>query len=251
MVIGMKKNVILASSIAVLLVLAGIFLLQEEEDTLETISTVPLQEEGVTRISTEEVGTDRYVLEDEIIAMMGRECVQVVAGEDVTASGVIYACDNDTMVILTAGHVLEEATEGTICLFDNTEIAFGQEEFEVLEALDVAVIYVENETNFQLGHSGAKAFMDFEAMIGERIWMLESSIYPVCDIVDGIVGAVDFYLSDYETEMLVVYAEGRLGISGSPIYDEEGFLLGIVSGMNESGDILSVVPIEAITNELE
>lgn len=136
-------------------------------------------------------------------------------------------------LILTAGHMVEDANDITIIFADGKEYkadSWYQETEADLAVIDVNTPSKEVELNFD------------DANIGETVWVYGNpfGVFPV--LTKGIISAIDMPDSYGKTKnMLITDTAINDGNSGSPLFDKNGNILGIhsweyrgVEGMNYS-----------------
>ncbi len=57
---------------------------------------------------------------------------------------------------------------------------------------------------------------------------------------EGIVLEPMVIIEDYGQYMILAQCEGKPGMSGGGLFDERGYLLGVLSGVNENGQVAAV-----------
>ena len=207
----------------------------------------------------------------------------VLRGTEAEGSGCIYGYDTEkqTLVIVTAGHVLTDLQDGAEVLFaDGTVLPVTS--FLTAEECDLGYAYLAcekltEEEKQRLEREAAQLFMEdksgqvaavteglsdekkTDGKFREAVNVMESSSLQKNDVfhmpdristeerslVTGYVVDPDRYLEEFGCEM--VYADGSAvsGMSGSGMFDEEGNLIGILCGVTEQYE-LAGVPAENI-----
>ena len=196
------------------------------------------------RIPKLEVGVDVYALENEILGALGPEGVAVKTEQN-NGSGILWKYDGKELTIITAGHLLEGAKEGELELWSGETLRFFKEEIVFSEKDDMAMITIEITEPLKLekGGAGWHAVQELPE-IGAELWVIDSVYGAASGIGKCQMAAIDIFLEDYGSEMLLLYGAGKAGMSGCPIYDENGSLVAMMSGMTEDGTTLAAVSAE-------
>jgi len=196
------------------------------------------------RIPKLEAGMDVYALENEILRVLGPENVAVKT-EQGSGSGILWKYDGAELIIITTGHLLEGAKEGELELWSGEVLHFFEEDIVFSEEYDMAMITIESAEPLKLEKGGAGWYTVQEVPeIGDELWVLDSVYGAASGIGKCQMAAIDIFLEDYGTEMLLLYGNGKAGMSGCPLYDENGSLVAMMSGMTEDGTTLAAIPAE-------
>lgn len=179
--------------------------------------------------------------------------VRILAG-DTAGSGVIFECGEDALVILTAVHVLQSAAQtgeavevlfgdGTSaetdsCILSQTsETAFVNLPLEKLpwdvREADICVA-VDKEAFDGLTAGAAMSFRGFGSEGEEELQ--GTLLYPW------------IYVEDFHQYMLLVQGAVFPGMSGGGLFDGAGNFVGILCGVNDSGET-AAVPLSVILAE--
>lgn len=179
--------------------------------------------------------------------------VQLQAG-NLSGSGVIYEVREETAVILTAAHVVEDTDSAVRITFCDGCAAEGSSVVRS-ELADLAVVMVsleeipkENRANYfrvTTDKAGFDALQEGDGCIAMGCRMAAAP-----EAYQGIVLDNWIYMEDYGQYMIWVQAEGRAGMSGGGLFDLQGRFLGILSGKSGDGE-LAVVPLSLILTELD
>lgn len=205
--------------------------------------------EEVARIPQLKEGTDVYALENEIFDILGPENVAVFTDRS-SGSGILWQYDGTKLIVVTAGHLMTDFETGELELWSGEKVTFSAENVSTSSEMDVAVINVVSEES-QVTIGAAPYLAEKSPEIGDTMWLLDSVYGAASGISTGQVSAVEIYLEDYGTEMLLLSGTGKTGMSGCPVYNAEGRLAAMMSGMSEDGTILAAVPIGKIMKFLE
>lgn len=204
--------------------------------------------------------------------------VQVRCGS-LLGSGLIYDCTQKQIMILTAAHVLSDLNIGKGDSKDKADQRGAESGKEVTEKTEIQVklvdgsetvadlLYCSKETDMALlcvefeetaEKAGmqldryVKAYVDAEAFDGvqpgDGCIVMGSRSGVAAECYEGRILDKWAYMEDYDQYMTWVKAEGIPGMSGGGLFDLQGRLLGILSGVSE--EELAVVPLNLILREL-
>ncbi len=231
-----KKNSIILGSIILLMLLMVIGMQIFSKDTQRV------------QIPQKQVGTDMYVLEAEIREILGRECVAISTDKG-SGSGFLWLSDKKELWIVTAGHLVAEIQQGEVELWSGQKETFSAKDVQVHPEMDVAVIRV--TALKQKGIETVCYEPDRSVQVGDDVWLLDSMYGPASGVHYNTVYGVDYYLEDYGMDMLLLFGQGMAGMSGCPVYDVDGRIVAMMSGMSEDAAILAAVPMKYIVQYLE
>ncbi len=199
-----------------------------------------------------EIGTDVYALEDAILEITIYENVAVTT-ETYSGSGFVWLKDEDGLWIATTAHVLADGTGGTVEMasvsLSWTDVAFTQDNVVTADGYDLAFIHLSAETAETLLYIPLFSYTAEDAQTGDDLWIVDSIYGSGTGIGDATVANPLIYFEDYDAELVYIYGEGKEGMSGSPVYNETGLLIGMVCGMSEDGTELAAVPVQVIEEQ--
>ena len=214
--------------------------IQPPEETQDTPETVATSE------TMAELPSERKLTETDL--RVGKSLVRIQAG-DLQGSGVIYDENEDSMLIVTAGHVLDHNMSEILVTFpDGTRVTADS----VITAADcdVAFLWVDKT---ELSEETWKACLPvqtdrevFDSLEEyEDVWMYGGDngepVYAF--VVDPWI-----YVEDFEQYMLLLQGLMVPGMSGGGAFTEDGVFLGILCGADEEGKV-AVVPYSIIETE--
>lgn len=182
----------------------------------------------------------------------GGMMVQLTIGR-FTGSGVICGAEEDSLVIVTAGHVLVDAAEGIQITFvdgwETKAVDVFLSELADLAVLkvpleEIPVTHLEKYMTANMDKSGYDNLQTEDGCIvmGSRSGVAE-------DAYEGSVLEPWIYMEDYGQYMIWVKAAGKPGMSGGGLFDRQGHLLGILSGVSGDGE-WAAVPLALVLTEL-
>ena len=200
-----------------------------------------------TPLPQKQVGMDMYALEAEVRELLGPECVAISTDKG-SGSGFLWLSDRKELWVITAGHLVKDCQQGEIEFWSGQKVTFSAKDVQAHTEMDVAVIRL---TGVKTKNIEAVWYaQDMKVQIGDDAWLLDSIYGPASGIQCCTVYGIDYYLEDYGLEMLLLSGQGKVGMSGCPVYDVEGRIVAMMSGMNADATILAAVPMKYIVEFL-
>ena len=187
-----------------------------------------------------------------------------------TASGVIYERTEDALIIVTAGHVLEEMVSQKMASAEDSSARVAVAELFSGET-SVGELPVKVSDVF-LSQTSETAFLAIPSKeIPPEIWENCQAAPRNQELFDGLREGETMFLSgysadgelleitgellyswiyarDFEQYMMLVDGESFPGMSGGGVFDTDGNLAGILCGVNEAGES-AAVPLSIIVAE--
>lgn len=185
---------------------------------------------------------EKIITEEEFVLSLRPENVMVSVGKE-QGSGVIIDITDEKVTIVTAGHLMLGYEQGIIT-FPTGNAGFANVEY-VSENPDLCVMsflteYIDSSLLKEL-RAAKNDISHYEGLEEEQtLFLLGSAMAVGSNAVKGKVAAKDFYVDDFDARMIYIYADVMAGMSGCGIYDEEGYLVGILAGGSESGEAVAV-----------
>lgn len=178
----------------------------------------------------------------------GARAVKILCG-DYLGSGVIWSVEADTLVILSTAHLLMFGETAEIFFADGSrgtaEVAHLSDRIDV----GFATMRTEGFTEQQLALWGQTVpYPGDTPVYATNVWLVASDTGAGQTIVGGCVEGQRF-VPDMNNEMLILEMTIESGMSGSPVYDSEEYLLGIAAAGKE-GETLAV-PVSQIVDEYD
>lgn len=181
--------------------------------------------------------------------------VQIVT-EKYGGSGVIYYMDEETVRIVTAGHIMEDWPGQTFLIFadgltlpcmecvrdSDSDVAF----------LEVAVsdIPVERkEEFFECCNAISCDLKAFDALKVDDCVVAIGSVRSVAEnAYEGVVKDTWIYSESFREYMLTAYVYVQEGMSGGALVDRNGNFLGVICGVTqeEGKDVAAILPLNII-----
>lgn len=181
--------------------------------------------------------------------------VAVTAGET-SGSGILYQQDDAYLYVLTAAHVVSCMNPGTgavLRFFDGQELSCG--DIRISEVSDLALIRIpadrisETQRNACLCVPSDKESFD-RLQTGDGCTAIGLHAESGALRHEGHILEPWIYMEDYGQYMIWADAEVRPGMSGGGLLDQEGRLIGILSGGSQDGE-LAAVPLSLILQFME
>ncbi len=169
----------------------------------------------------------------------------------VGGSGVIWRQEEEQLVIVTAAHVLaEDSGQVQITFADGYSVESS--EYTIEASADVAFVYVPVEKipqeciNAYCRVNVDKGKYD-EITSGDIVIACGSVSEPGGEAYEGILIENWIWIEDFNQYMMLAKLVVESGMSGGAVFDEEGYFLGILCGVNENNEaaILPLVIIES------
>lgn len=193
---------------------------------------------------------------ENLAGMLQRECsgmmVQLEAGR-YSGSGVIYSVDENSLVIVTASHVLADADGCVKITFVDGWVA-ESDDFLLWEQTDLAMVRLaleqipeERLKEYQLVNVDREAYD--KLCKGDGCIVMGSRSGVAEEAYEGTVLESWIYMEDYGHYMIWVKAYGKPGMSGGGLFDRQGHFLGILSGISEDEE-WAVVPLVLLLESL-
>lgn len=172
-----------------------------------------------------------------------------IEADSLLGSGVIYREREGKLLILTAAHLLENASEDALLTFaDGWQTLSG--DYECFELADLAVVRLEvdsipaeHRTNYLCANVDKDAFDAVRTGDGCIAMGCRSGV--AAEAYEGSILEPWIFMEDYGQYMIWARAEGMPGMSGGGLFDSQGHFLGILSGTDGEGE-LAVVPLSLI-----
>lgn len=190
----------------------------------------------------------------DLLQKAGASMMVQVRAEDRLGSGVIYGVSEEELIILTAGHVIADA-EGFVSVSFIDGYTIDCDNIIKSERADFAVLRLkqedlpaENRTHYLYARVDKKQMDGAKAGDGCIVFGCRTGV--AAEAYEGVILDNWIYMEDYGQYMLWVKAPGKAGMSGGGLFNQKGYLLGILSGISEE-DELAVVPLSLVMAELE
>ena len=246
-----KKNGVL---MMILLLLAGCGCSARTELSLEESGGLTVEESVISvapLLKWEDPDSEN------LAGMLQRECggmmVQLEAGQFL-GSGVIYGAEENTLVIMTASHVLADAEGSVKVTFVDGWVA-ESDDYMLWEQADLAIVRLaleripeERLKEYRLVNVDRDAYDKLQE--GDGCIVMGSRSGVAEEAYEGSVLEPWIYMEDYGNYMIWVKAYGKPGMSGGGLFDQQGHFLGILSGMSED-DEWAVVPLVLLMESLQ
>lgn len=205
-----------------------------------------IKESSVTGAEPESSGTSSVIVGTGEVTHPPSFAV-AVQSEYYVGQGVVYAGGEDSYYIVTTAHLMAGTENGQFCkvtLYDGTEMEAVL--LYVSEVADVAFLMLESERELIPVSQDRTQFDSLIAGDGITAYSLEENALVK---TEGQVIHTWVYLEDFALDMMLAKLEGQAGMSGCAILNEEGYFVGVLCGVSESGEA-AVLPYSVIASEL-
>lgn len=190
-----------------------------------------------------------------LAGLLQEQCGGMMAGisaGSLLGSGVLYRVEEGNLVILTAGHVLAEAS-GTVVVTFADGWEYESDDFICSKQSDLAAVRVPAEQipqrQSQLYYLANIDKESYDAVKPGDICIVMGSGSGVAEeAYEGRMLEPWIYMEDYGQYMSWVDVDGKPGMSGGGLFDCKGRFLGILSGVSEDGQ-WAAVPLALILAE--
>lgn len=180
--------------------------------------------------------------DEEKVMILRKNTVMITVGE-YHGTGVIIEKNDTDIIIVTTYHLMEGYNQGIVTFSDNNVgmgnvlacfpewdlcfLGFNSKDFdkEVLDAMEATKVDI---TSFE----GLKK--------GDEVICVGSAVRVATNSVKGVVANTDYYVIDFDMNMLFLYMDAMEGMSGSGVYDSNLNLVGIVAGGSPYGEVVCV-----------
>ena len=180
-------------------------------------------------------------------------CMVRIQTENLAGSGVIWHTNAEKMVILTAAHVLDGAKEVKVTFCNQETMKVSAHKLRIAEDCDLGILEIPSAA---LPDSvwedcrtvvADKEFYD-RMGAGDRILVMGSVLEAAGNAYEGRLKESWIFLEDYDQYMMLAATYAEPGMSGGGVFDEQGRLIGILSGADAQGN-LAIVPLAFILRE--
>lgn len=190
--------------------------------------------------------------EDEVIKSVIEPTVMITVGE-YRATGVMISKDENRLLIASVAHLLEGFDQGIIRFYS------GQAGFaDVIycdEASDVAILEIRMEDmDSEFAASLKTAAIDkekYEALEqGDTVYLVGSQVSVAGNVMKGTFQAKDYYVPEFDQYLMYLFCDVFEGMSGSGVYDSQGYLVGLITGGTDTGEAVGI-PINDYLERME
>ena len=176
--------------------------------------------------------------------------VQVVAG-NLKGSGVVYQKMEDSLIIVTAAHVLEQGMESVTVTFSD-ELEVTTDDCYISGHSDLAFVNIplsslpKNKQKKYIQVQIDKAAFD-GLQDGDEV-LFQGATRDADIPYMGTVWESWIFAEDFGQYMMIIQGDVEPGMSGGGVFDPAGNFLGIICGESENGEV-AAVPLSIIEAE--
>lgn len=180
--------------------------------------------------------------QEEVITSLIEPTVMITVGEYV-ATGVIVGNENGKITIYTVAHLTEGYDQGIIRFYDG-KAGFADVTF-FDEKTDVCIMSINTEDMDADYVSGIKtATIDmgkYHGMSkGDPVYLVGSQVNVASNVMKATFEAKDYYVPEFDSYLIYLYGDAFEGMSGSGCYSQDGYLIGLVTGASDTGEVVCI-----------
>lgn len=177
-----------------------------------------------------------------IVNEFGKSVVLIREGSS-HGSGVVIDVNETYIVVATVAHLVE-GFDQAIVSFAGGETLFGNITYSD-SGSDVAIVKVETQYVDDLFlKTIEKAKVDMnridETKIDEEAYLIGSAVDISSNATEGIIKSKDYFIPEFDENLLYLYADAMPGMSGGGVFDTDGYLLGIISAGSDTAEVLAI-----------
>lgn len=163
----------------------------------------------------------------QIIYLEASRCIVRIEMGQYAGNGVIWRMEEEGMVIAANKHLLREAAYGTVTFSDGTSLqaevmAYSQE-------YDLGFLFIPREKLTSEVLRECYEVRTKGRTEGEKVIQIAYSQENVKGCYEGTVVGETF-VPEFQASMLETKCYSKAGMSGGGVFDEEGFLIGMIAG---------------------
>lgn len=163
----------------------------------------------------------------QIIYLEASRCIVRIEMGQYAGNGVIWRMEEEGMVIAANKHLLREAAYGTVTFSDGTSLqaevmAYSQE-------YDLGFLFIPRENLTSEVLRECYEVRTKGRTEGEKVIQIAYSQENAKGCYEGnVVG--ETFVPEFQASMLETKCYSKAGMSGGGVFDEEGFLIGMIAG---------------------
>lgn len=203
-------------------------------DNRPLIQSTSYQEEYLDAVKLGAFTMPEYQLGevDSLYAEASKCVVRIVMGQ-YAGSGLIWRMEEEGMVLAANKHLLREAAYGTVT-FSNG-MALQAENLHFSQEYDLGFLFIPREELASELLRDCYEVRRVQALLEEsKIIQIASSQLVASDCYAGVMKGTTF-VPEFQAFMLETDCFSKAGMSGGGVFDEQGYLLGMIAG----GDVNS------------
>lgn len=207
-------------------------------DNRPLIQTTTFAEEYIDAVKLGAFTMPECISEDsESLYGEASKCVVRIVMGQYAGSGLIWSMEEEGMVIAANKHLLSEAAYGTVT-FSN-EMFFAAEIMAFSQECDLGFLLIPREELtsellrdcYEVRRIQVRLEQAEEQIENQNIMQIASSQQAAADCYGGVVKGIIF-VPEFQADMLETACFSKAGMSGGGVFDEKGYLLGMIAGGN-------------------
>lgn len=187
--------------------------------------------------------------EEELIEELRQPTVMITVG-GFRATGVIIGNDNDGITIATVYHLMEGYDQGIVTFYGG-KTGFADACYSSSEN-DICLLKIKREDmtpefidSLKYAKTDVNKYESLEK--GDKIYLVGSQVGVAANAVTGTFQAKDYYVPEFDQYLMYLYADVNEGMSGSGLYTEDGYLVGLLAGGSDASEAVCI-PITDVIN---
>ena len=197
-------------------------------------------------------GKKEPLSEEELIKNLQMPTVMITVGS-YHASGVIIDNNDSGITIATVTHLMEGFDQGII-RFSDGHAGFADVVYSDAVS-DVTLLKIKREDMDASFADSLKTVLVSKEAYGamqpdDTVYVVGSAVSTAVNVMKGTFKAFDYYVPEFDRYLLYLYCDVYEGMSGSGVYTDEGFFVGLVTGGSDAGETV-VIPLTDILDSLE
>lgn len=178
--------------------------------------------------------------------------VMITVGE-YHASGVIISNNEEEIVIASVAHLLSGYDQGIIT-FTDMHAGFANV-FYCCEEDDICLLSIKkSEMDKEFADALPTAMIDAneygKLKADDDVYVCGSAVSGVVNITKGTFKEKDYYVPEFDQHMMYLYCDVFEGLSGSGVYNDKGYLVGILSAGSDNSEAVAI-PVTDIIDRWE
>lgn len=176
--------------------------------------------------------SDEPISEEELLEKLRQPTVMITV-EDYRATGVIIGNDDDYLTIATVAHLMDGYDQGIITFYGGKS-GFA-DVFYCDTGNDICLMRIKKQ-DMTPGFAESLNFAEFNEEAydslekGDKIYVVGSTVGVAANATSGTFEEKDYYVPEFDRNCIYLYCDVFEGMSGSGVYTEDGYLIGLLTG---------------------
>ena len=202
----------------------------------------------MTGCGEDNVSTVSVKSEEEVITSLIEPTVMITVGE-YRATGVIVGKDDGRITIYTVAHLMAGYDQGIIRFYDGkagfANVLYCDEKSDVcILTIDISDMDEAYVNDIKTAEINADKYDSLNK--GDEVYLVGSAVSVAGNVMKATFEASDYYVPEFDSYLMYLYGDAFEGMSGSGCYTKEGYLVGLVTGASDTGEVVCI-PINEFT----